>query len=572
MAGRFGEWRVDKDRTLRGGGQGDIFVVSRPSEAQLRVLKRLRNRNRQARFEREIETMRSLLRSGVPVPPVVAEGITTGRDARPYYVMPFYEHGSLEAAVDERRFAGSHADGIDLLRAVARGLAALHANNCAHRDVKPANVLLQDDEQPLLADLGLALTVEELRDELRLTESAEAVGSRLYIAPENESGFNLDVDQRPADCYAFAKLAWALLAGQDPPAREHQLEPQRRLATVTGVSELARLDSLFERLLVVDPRARLSDWAIVDRELAATTLAILGETDSFDFWLLVLERYVETNRTAATAPATTYEGLALGRWCAKQRTLHGRGRLSVEHAGRLEALRGWQWDSDEAIWERMFSLLEKYLEREKHLIVPREHVEDGEPLGKWVRRQRGVYKGHTGGLLNDRRIAKLVALPGWTWDRQDDKWERAFAALRSFVDREGHANVPRGHVENGVYLYAWVMRQQDHYKMGRLQRQGDRLARLEAMDGWKWWLRVADRWERNFAALVKFWEREGYLQPPEGHWEDGVSLWRWVRYQRGRYAEGKLQAHPDHVARLEALPGWKWSNVRGRSTAAAPKA
>ena len=112
----------------------------------------------------------------------------------------------------------------------------------------------------LLADFGLALSVEEQHDEPRLTDSAEAVGSRLYIAPENESGFNPDVDQRPADCYAFAKLAWALLAGKDPPARELQTEHQHRLATTAGAPELSRLDALFTQLLILDPRARLNDW------------------------------------------------------------------------------------------------------------------------------------------------------------------------------------------------------------------------------------------------------------------------------------------------------------------------
>ena len=152
MASRFGEWRVVNGRTLRGGGQGDVFVVSRRGGEGLYVLKRLRNPDRRARFEREVETMRNLAASGVPVPLVVGEGVTPGRDARPYYVMVLYEHGSLQRAVDEGRYASIPAAGIDLLLAVAVRSSKMYACGYAHRDIKPANVLLDDDERPLLAD------------------------------------------------------------------------------------------------------------------------------------------------------------------------------------------------------------------------------------------------------------------------------------------------------------------------------------------------------------------------------------------------------------------------------------
>lgn len=558
MASKFGDWRVVNGRTLRGGGQGDVFVVSAPGAEGLHVVKRLRNPNRRARFEREVATMRKLSASGVPVPPVVAEGITTDPDARPYYVMRLYDSGSLQVAVDDRRYTKDHAAGIHLLRAVAQALADMHACGYAHRDIKPANVLL-DNERPLLADLGLALTVEEQQAETRLTDTGEAVGSRLYIAPENESGFNLDVDQRPADCYAFAKLAWALLAGQDPPARELQTAGDRRLATVSGISELSRLDSLFERLLVLDPRARLTDWKLVDQELAATAHALRGEPRSFEFWFGLLERYVEKHGTAGMAYKTVFEGLRLGRWCSTQRSVYGRGNLSVERVDRLQALRGWVWDRHDASWEGMFALLETYVAREKTIAIPRDHLEEGERLGRLVRKQRNVYNGvHPGGRLTERQIAKLVALSGWSWDLQDYKWERAYRAFLAYVAREKRTYVPQRHIEAGVNLGAWVIRQQVEYKHGRLQRQGDRLARLEAVPGWKWSVSPADRWDRAYAVLVKFQECEGHANVPANHMEDGLNLGNWVRQQKHRYASGYLKKHPERIARLEAIPGWRW--------------
>lgn len=571
MAGKFAEWRVVKGRTLTPGGQGDVFIVSRGDAEGLYVLKRLRNPNRRARFEREVETMRSLVASGVPVPPVVAEGITMDRDERPYYVMRFFGRGSLQAAVDDGRYASDHAAGLDLLRAVAGALAKLHSCDCAHRDIKPANVLLDDDEQPLLADLGLALTAEEQQTESRLTDTGEAVGSRLYIAPENESGFNLDVDQRPADCYAFAKLAWALLAGQDPPARELQTEHERLLASVSGNAALSRLDSLFERLLVLDPRARLTDWELVEKELAATARALSGDTSSFEFCFELLERYVDKNGTSAMAYKTVFDGLGLGRWCSRQRSMYGRGNLSDERIERLQALRGWEWYGHDASWERMFTLLQRYVARERTAVVPRDLVEDGESLGGWVRKQQNVYRGvHPGGRLTERQITKLVALPGWSWSPGPEKWERAYRALVAFQERERHIRVPGGHIEAGVNLRAWIERQHSHYKIGRIQRQGDRIVRLEAVPGWKWADPTPDRWERKFAALAKFVERERHARVPSNHVEDGVRLGNWVHYLRVRYASGHLQRYPDRIVRLDALPGWIWETDQKRRSRIAP--
>jgi hypothetical protein len=282
------------------------------------------------------------------------------------------------------------------------------------------------------------------------------------------------------------------------------------------------------------------------------------DTGSFELGFELLERYAQTNGTAATASGTVIEGFGVGEWCREQRRLYGRGKLSNECVERLEALPGWEWDRNDAKWEYMFGLLQTFIAREKTALVPREHVEEGERLGRWVQKQRDVYKGvHGGGRLTKEQIKKLVALPGWTWERGPDKWERGYSALVAFQEREEHIRLPAGHIENGVNLDAWVDRQRQHFRMGRIQRQGDHVARLEAVPGWKWSESYEERWERHYAALEKFVEREGHATVPTKHVEGDVRLGEWVRNQRQRHEW--LQAHhPSRVARLEALPGWTW--------------
>ena len=189
-------WRPPSGAAAFESGQAWVFEVERPGDPARYALKRLKNPSRRERFEREIVAMKALRDDGIDVlPPVIQSGISEGR---PYFVMPWYRAGSLQRAIESNVFKGRRTDGIGLLIRIARGIEQIHSAGWAHRDIKPANVLL-DADAPRLSDFGLALSWLAAEAESRLTESAEAVGSRLYLAPENESGFNPAVDQRPAD-------------------------------------------------------------------------------------------------------------------------------------------------------------------------------------------------------------------------------------------------------------------------------------------------------------------------------------------------------------------------------------
>jgi serine/threonine protein kinase len=253
-------WRVVPNEPTRESGQSWVYRVrSMRDETATFALKRLKNVKRRHRFQPEVETMMRLAGIGLPVPPVIAQDLTA---EHPWFVMPWYPDGSLEDMISNEGRDTMHR--LRVADSVAAALQQLHSADVAHRDIKPANVL-RTDGGIVLSDFGLCL---EIDTDIRLTDTAEAVGSRLYIAPENESGLSDQVDQRPADFYAWAKLAWALVAGRVPPAREMQLEPQRQLNVLLDDSHLLPLNNLFQRLLDTDPRARLVDWSVVRNELS----------------------------------------------------------------------------------------------------------------------------------------------------------------------------------------------------------------------------------------------------------------------------------------------------------------
>ncbi len=277
---------------------------------------------------------------------------------------------------------------------------------------------------------------------------------------------------------------------------------------------------------------------------------------------VLLRQYINEHGTAAVTRDTVIDEVPLGRWCMHQRRRYARGELEPDRVSRLEALPGWAWNLLDATWERYHELLTKFVDRERTAMVPRDQIEEGEPLGRWVRRQRQIFNGVVAGKLTKDQIDRLVALSEWSWDLQDEKWERGFRAFLAYVARENRTYVPPRHIEAGVNLGAWVIRQQIEYKHRRLQRQGDRVARLEAVPGWKWSVSPAERWDRAHAALVKFQQRQGHVEVPANRVEDGVNVGNWVRQQRYRYSSGYLQRHPDRIARLEAIPGWRWPRIR----------
>jgi serine/threonine protein kinase len=100
-----------------------------------------------------------------------------------------------------------------LLRQLADALDAAHRRGLIHRDVKPANALL-DGDRLYLTDFGLTRRVDNTRP---LTQTGRAVGTAAYLAPEQIRGEPLD---RRVDVYALGCVLYQCLAGQPPFARD----------------------------------------------------------------------------------------------------------------------------------------------------------------------------------------------------------------------------------------------------------------------------------------------------------------------------------------------------------------
>ncbi|MEP7067259.1 MAG: serine/threonine-protein kinase, partial [Gemmatimonadota bacterium] len=128
-----------------------------------------------------------------------------------YYVMPFINGESLRGRLTRER-ALPVSEAVALVTAVASALDYAHRQGVLHRDIKPENILLHD-QQPLLADFGIALAVSVAGGE-RLTVTGLSVGTPSYMSPEQIAGEQV-LDAR-TDIYALGCVAYELLAGEPP--------------------------------------------------------------------------------------------------------------------------------------------------------------------------------------------------------------------------------------------------------------------------------------------------------------------------------------------------------------------
>ena len=192
-------------------GAGGMGVVFRGVDLQLgrsvavKILSRGSSTDADARFARESRAAAGLDHPNV-VPVFFAGRTTLGQ---PYLVMPFIDGPTLRELVREGPLDIDQA--AEIVQQVALGLNAAHEQGLIHRDVKPGNILLDNnDGQAKLADFGL---VRSFADET-LTQQDMLCGTPEYMSPEQAS--RPDLRDRRGDVYALGIVLYECLAGSTP--------------------------------------------------------------------------------------------------------------------------------------------------------------------------------------------------------------------------------------------------------------------------------------------------------------------------------------------------------------------
>jgi len=160
-----------------------------------------------ARFEREAKAVASLKH-----PHIVQVFDFDSQDDLNYLVMELIDGGSLRGRLEELAQAGSRPSREDTLRIfghIASALDYAHRRGMLHRDVKPANVLLQEDGDAYLSDFGIA----RILSQTQFTTTGALIGTPQYMSPEQGKGLPLT---EAADLYSLGVVLYEMLTGRPP--------------------------------------------------------------------------------------------------------------------------------------------------------------------------------------------------------------------------------------------------------------------------------------------------------------------------------------------------------------------
>jgi serine/threonine-protein kinase len=243
-------------------GRGGMGVVYRAYDLRLKRTVALKlvtpelasdDRFRQ-RFARESELAMSLEHPNVV--PIHDAGDV---DGRLYLAMRLVDGTDLRALL-RAEGALEAARAIAICRQVAHALDAAHSKGLVHRDVKPSNVLLDENDHVYLADFGLTRRLDEQGVG---TGEGRSVGTPAYLAPEQIEGGGL-IDGR-ADVYSLGCLLFECLTGQEPFPRDSRLavawahlEAEPPSASALDSELPSEIDDVIRKAMEKDPDDRYS--------------------------------------------------------------------------------------------------------------------------------------------------------------------------------------------------------------------------------------------------------------------------------------------------------------------------
>ena len=191
-----------------------------------------------------------------------------------------------------------------ILAEMASAVAAAHKKGIVHRDIRPANVLYEEDTgRTLLADFGIAAVMARGDTDApsRLTKTGELIGDPAYMSPEQLMGGELN---ERSDIYALGLLGYELIAGRGPydttSKREmfaaHVRDKPRNLTELRHSVDRALAD-LLERCLAKEPQHRPNASDLYRRLSGPTGESLAADAaeaaDSTDF-LSTLKRKLDT--------------------------------------------------------------------------------------------------------------------------------------------------------------------------------------------------------------------------------------------------------------------------------------
>lgn len=177
-----------------------------------------------------------------------------------YLIMPYVTGGSMKSLIDKGALPLARV--ASLLQDIASAIDYAHRHGVIHRDIKPDNILVDDEGHPILTDFGIAKLLES---NANFTATGGFLGTPAYMAPEQGQG-KPNIDGR-ADIYALGLVVYEMMTGMHPYASSSETPMQIMFKHVSdpvptlqnsGMDYAPEIDAVLKKALAKNPDDRYS--------------------------------------------------------------------------------------------------------------------------------------------------------------------------------------------------------------------------------------------------------------------------------------------------------------------------
>ena len=262
--------KISHYRIIEKLGEGGMGVVYKAEDTKLKrtvALKFLppeltRDEEAKNRFIHEAQAASALDHNNI----CTIYEIDKADDGQTFIAMACYEGETLKDKIQQGRLKLEEA--IDIAVQTAQGLAKAHRKGIVHRDVKPANLFVNEDGVVKILDFGLV----KLAGQTKMTKTGTTLGTVAYMSPEQAKG--KEVDHR-TDIWSLGVILYEMLSGCLPFEGDYEAallysivnEDYKPLKNITP-NFSSQIQNIIERALKKNPESRYSSAAELSEDLA----------------------------------------------------------------------------------------------------------------------------------------------------------------------------------------------------------------------------------------------------------------------------------------------------------------